>query len=92
MRSGEVLGAPAEVAQPRRPVRPRGRVPRVGVVRGRPTRVTCMAARQLTASRLREGRCGGSVDQPERAGLLDRVGAVVHPEFLVGALGSFLRC
>ena len=50
----------------------------------------CMAARQPTASRLPEGRCRGSVDQPKRSGPFDRIGAVVHPELLVGALGSFL--
>ena len=41
-------------------------------------------------ARLVEGRCRGLVDQPQCAGAVDRLCAVVHPELLVGALGSFL--
>ena len=37
-----------------------------------------------------KGRCRASLDQPERAGPVDCIGAVVHPELLVGAVGSFL--
>jgi hypothetical protein len=40
---------------------------------------------------LSEGRDRGLVDEPERTGPADRIGAVVNPELFVGALGSFLR-
>ena len=47
-----------------------------------------------SVTRRRRGCAGegveGSVDQPQRAGPVDRVGAVVHSELLVGALGSLL--
>ena len=51
----------------------------------RPARARCRVA----AVGIR-ARCRDSVDEPECTGPVDRVGAVVNPELLVGPLGSFL--